>query len=1150
MNRVFTRTLLCLVVSCGAAFAQTRMSDQPSGQASGKYELETGSGSGKLKRSLSSNGRREVRAKDGSLRFLEVEPRVYRGDSDADIARQILSDYRLRLDPSGRTDGNLSNVQQFGEEKYLKFRQTIDGIPVARAEAVAVLRGDAFTEIHSSFATIRTVEGDWNLTAQQARQKAEAFGRVESAEKIYVVEDSTARTAWRLSALATKRPHYDWLLVFDGTTGELIEKTDLRAGQRAQVFPSNPVVDRGQLTTTTLQGLTGSGVLTGRNAKIYSYLPNLLGLVAPEDKTNQIARADASGNFVFGVDDPRFSEVQLYDGLHRVAERFRALGYRSPAAPLEALVWFQDFDRQTGDFFGQNNAFFSPNLFDNRGGLHFYLTRRGFDTAVDNDIVFHEYTHSVVNSFVLSAQQGTRFRALNEGFADYFSSTFLDDPNLAEWGALIFSLRTPFLRTVKNTNTYPVDFVGEEHLDGNIWSGTLWDVRTALGPDRSDRIVFGALARLTGSAEFFDAAVALVASAKALYGDAIANTVADIAIRRGIGTDTAAVAADTTPVRSAQIVSGSIPAAAPGVTLIAAQQFRIDVPASAARLRVEVSSNVAVRAYVRFRVPVVIESGRILFEQQSTSGTSINAVLDAANSPELQAGTYYVVLANVSQATANYQLRLTAEASGSPEKITVIPMGGSAGGSAPSGRFLATRQFEVDVPATFRTVTITLRGSTDVDLYVSYAAPIGLNSQGFPEADIVSGTADSTEVITISSQTMPNLRAGKWRIAVYNYEAKSTEFSVTVTGNSGALPGQQQQALAANTEALVQFPAAQGAAVLGNWQYFFDVPDGATALNIESTGTLDTDILIRVGSPVEIRNGAPTTSFRFSPLQTPKFRIARPDLKTGRYFVTAANLSPTAGSISVKYTLEFPANRPIVSAGGVANAFSFQAGLSYQTWSTVFGSNFTTVTRDWTTSVQGNRLPQSIENVSVLVNGIPATIYFISPSQINFLPPSNLPDGDVEVVVRNANGTSDPIRIRKTPALPAFYAPFTQNSRFFVTAVALNGDYVCKPGVDPRARRGARPGEVLQVFATGLGATQTTQAHDVIPSGAPAVVEQIAVTIGGRTARLFGNGNLVAPGLYQVNVEVPAGLAAGDYEMVISVGRVATSPAFYLNIQP
>ncbi|MBL8211562.1 MAG: hypothetical protein JNK87_12650 [Bryobacterales bacterium] len=242
-------------------------------------------------------------------------------------------------------------------------------------------------------------------------------------------------------------------------------------------------------------------------------------------------------------------------------------------------------------------------------------------------------------------------------------------------------------------------------------------------------------------------------------------------------------------------------------------------------------------------------------------------------------------------------------------------------------------------------------------------------------------------------------------------------------------------------------------------------------------------------------------------------------------------------------------NRPTISA--VGEGFNFTSGVAPGSWTTIFGSNLSTTTRDWNGAggVSGTTLPASLDGVSVTINNRPATMFFISPGQINVLSPNDVGTGPVNVVVTNAAGASQAFATTAVAAKPAFYAPFAQEGRFFVTAVALDGTYVGKRGADPRVTRGARPGEVLQVFATGFGATNPVVSTTQIFSGAPAVVAPVRIRFGETVATVAGNGNLVAPGLYQFNVTVPATLQNGDVQLFAEVGGVTSSNAVYVTIE-
>lgn len=239
-------------------------------------------------------------------------------------------------------------------------------------------------------------------------------------------------------------------------------------------------------------------------------------------------------------------------------------------------------------------------------------------------------------------------------------------------------------------------------------------------------------------------------------------------------------------------------------------------------------------------------------------------------------------------------------------------------------------------------------------------------------------------------------------------------------------------------------------------------------------------------------------------------------------------------------------NPPLLS--GVSDAFTGQPGVAPTTWIALYGSALAASTTTWDSAIQGNQLPTSLDGVSVQINGRPATIYFVSPGQVNVLAPLDDTTGNVEVTLTNRYGTSVALQVAKQKYLPAFYAPFGEASGLRVTAVGLDGAYIGKTGLDPRVTRGARPGEVVQFFATGFGPTDPPVASDQIFSGAPPLVTAPRITIGGREADIIGNGNLVGPGLYQFNMTIP-NLADGDHAIVAEVGGVSSSPTVFLTVQ-
>jgi MYXO-CTERM domain-containing protein len=114
------------------------------------------------------------------------------------------------------------------------------------------------------------------------------------------------------------------------------------------------------------------------------------------------------------------------------------------------------------------------------------------DFAYDGDIVFHEFTHAVVHSYLPTlgslgydewgghAEMG----AMNEGWSDYFSGSFTDDPVTGEYGAVGINAGELGLRDMSGDQRCPESLTGEVHDDSEPWSAALWDIREAVVADQ------------------------------------------------------------------------------------------------------------------------------------------------------------------------------------------------------------------------------------------------------------------------------------------------------------------------------------------------------------------------------------------------------------------------------------------------------------------------------------------------------------------------------------------------------------------------------------------------------------------------------------------------------------------------------------------
>jgi len=251
--------------------------------------------------------------------------------------------------------------------------------------------------------------------------------------------------------------------------------------------------------------------------------------------------------------------------------------------------------------------------------------------------------------------------------------------------------------------------------------------------------------------------------------------------------------------------------------------------------------------------------------------------------------------------------------------------------------------------------------------------------------------------------------------------------------------------------------------------------------------------------------------------------------------------------VSIPVILNVTAAASPVKITGVVNGGSFLPTIAASTWITIQGSQLASTNRTWTgADFTGNNLPTKLDDVSVTVNGIPAYIYFISAGQLNVLAPDDSTVGAVQVVARNSLGTSNTFSVTKNAASPAF---FTLTATY-PAAIHLNGVAVLSSGLIPGLpSTPALPGEIIEIYGTGFGPTTPAAPAGVILSGAASLSNTVLVTIGGLRATVSFAG-LTGNGLDQLNVIVPAGLAAGNHAVLATVNGVSTQTGLVITVAP
>jgi len=140
-------------------------------------------------------------------------------------------------------------------------------------------------------------------------------------------------------------------------------------------------------------------------------------------------------------------------------------------------------------------------------------------------------------------------------------------------------------------------------------------------------------------------------------------------------------------------------------------------------------------------------------------------------------------------------------------------------------------------------------------------------------------------------------------------------------------------------------------------------------------------------------------------------------------------------------------------------------------------------------------------------------------------------------------GNADEMAVMDTPAVTARRTAaklrasgprlFVQSN--YVAAVRASDGAILSHGV------AAMPADVIELYGTGFASTPSIDAE------AGFTAAQATVRIGGAPADVRFAGP-VGPGLYQIDVTVPAGLPTGDHPVIVSMGGMSTDGGALLKI--
>jgi len=524
--------------------------------------------------------------------------------------------------------------------------------------------------------TLAKVDGSLDPAAVSKRvAQLVPQGKVLDALPGYWRRGDTLRPAWSVQ-VRRARPRGAWRVILDAATAEVLSAASTLVPIFGKAYAPNPAV--GSVKKVEILGLTDPGALSGEMADVQSCSASSSGTLTCQ----RYATADpASGDYLYDPDEPSFtdpfSEVHTYyhvDAFHRWMKD--SFGFaRQGAQQIKVMVNF-NFESSSGNTQGLYNAFFGDIDDDGKGDLVFGQGKRDF--AYDADVIYHEFTHSVVDetSDLSAAIDDLGFNvmplSLNEAFADLFSSAFTGDPKVGEYAGG----KNP-IRTLTGPASCPDSLTGESHSDGLIWGRACWSVREkAQDKPTFDDVLYKTMVALDPEASFLDAQ-AMFLKVAGLADPALASLAASEFSSRSISKCTRIIPLGEGDQRHGYLMGrDSIPL----VVVPGPMQYEIVVPAEATQLQVNLSqmswSSATVGAYLRKGSPVKFSGSKSTFDFVLSNGEySILLTRDDPKNRLEPGNTYYVLPLNVGNDATMYQISmaLTLEEPPPPPSDTMPP---------------------------------------------------------------------------------------------------------------------------------------------------------------------------------------------------------------------------------------------------------------------------------------------------------------------------------------------------------------------------------------------------------------------------------------------------------------------------------------------
>ncbi len=239
--------------------------------------------------------------------------------------------------------------------------------------------------------------------------------------------------------------------------------------------------------------------------------------------------------------------------------------------------------------------------------------------------------------------------------------------------------------------------------------------------------------------------------------------------------------------------------------------------------------------------------------------------------------------------------------------------------------------------------------------------------------------------------------------------------------------------------------------------------------------------------------------------------------------------------------------QPTIKTGGIVPIFGTVDMIQPGEWVSIYGQDLATQTATW----KGD-FPVSLGGVSVTINGKPAFLSYVSPTQINLQAPDDTASGSVAVVITSNTG-----RVAATVKMGQVSPSFSLLYKDLVAGIILRsngsgayggGSYdILGPTGNSFGYRtvAANPGDTVELFGVGFGPTNPPVAAGKPFSGAAPAKDGVSLYIN-NVPVIPSFVGLSSAGLFQINLVVPAGLGQGEVPVRAVVGGMQTQAVFTL----